>query len=219
MGEIRNPSDPESYELDPKRLDKSSSSPLRLKFRVQQSTFALSAVATSCRYSAASIFNENLCADNLSHLSIEDGLLQDAKTSVDQDQLPGWDAILWKGRLYVSVTAQQLSAGSKEAFVDLLEYAEDVLECSHVIVCLGKPGQKIHIKNKSNNNNGNDNDNDNNDKTADIAINKSTMKKLQEDKDVRTAIRNFLFLGFQPLAPGHEFTPSDPNLVCFVYTI
>merc|ERR1712126_415495 len=47
-----------------------------------------------------------------------------------------WEAVLWKGRLYVSVTAKQLCGGSKEAFVMLLEYAEDVLGCSHVVVCL-----------------------------------------------------------------------------------
>lgn len=50
--------------------------------------------------------------------------------------LPGWDAVLWRGRLYVSVSAEQLCHGSKEAFVSLLEYAEDVLRCEHVIVCL-----------------------------------------------------------------------------------
>jgi len=38
------------------------------------------------------------------------------------------------------VTPQSWSNGSKEAFVSLLEYAEDVLEVSHVVVCLaGKP--------------------------------------------------------------------------------
>ncbi len=55
-----------------------------------------------------------------------------------QPSLPGWDAVLWRGRLYVSVSADQLCHGSKEAFVSLLEYAEDVLRCEHVIVCLVK---------------------------------------------------------------------------------
>jgi len=92
----------------------------------------------------------------------------------------GWDAVLWKGRLYVLVEAAQMTdSGSKEAFVALLEYAEEVLEASHVIVCIEK--------------------------------NQSTATKM--------AIRNFLFLGFQPLAPGHEFLPKNPNLVCFLYTI
>merc|ERR1712110_298358 len=35
----------------------------------------------------------------------------------------GWDAVLWRQRLYVSVTPAALSNGSKEAFVSLLEYA------------------------------------------------------------------------------------------------
>lgn len=37
--------------------------------------------------------------------------------------------------------------------------------------------------------------------------------------DNKNVIRNFLFLGFQPIAPGHEFLPSNPNVVCFLYTI
>jgi len=43
------------------------------------------------------------------------------------------------------------------------------------------------------------------------------LDKLQHDN--KNVIRNFLFLGFQPLAPGHEFQPSNPNVVCFLYTI
>lgn len=143
MGEIRNPSDPASYGLDPKAAT------LRLKFRVQRTD--VSPIATGNR-------------------DASDGALA------------GWDAVLWRGRLYVSVTANTLCNGSKEAFVSLLEYAEDVLECTHVIVCLGKTGTAVN------------------------------------DKETKMAIRNFLFLGFQPLAPGHEFMPSNPNLVCFVYT-
>ena len=73
------------------------------------------------------------------------------------------------------VSTEQLCNGSKEAFVSLLEYAEDVLHCEHVIICLDK--------NSTN------------------------------PRDTKMAIRNFLFLGFTPLAPGHEFVPSNPNLV------
>lgn len=43
------------------------------------------------------------------------------------------------------------------------------------------------------------------------------LDKLHHDN--KNVIRNFLFLGFQPLAPGHEFQPSNPNVVCFLYTI
>lgn len=35
----------------------------------------------------------------------------------------------------------------------------------------------------------------------------------------KNVIRNFLFLGFAPISPGHEFFPANPNVVCFLYTI
>jgi len=43
------------------------------------------------------------------------------------------------------------------------------------------------------------------------------LDKLHHDN--KNVIRNFLFLGFQPLAPGHEYHPSNPNVVCFLYSI
>ena len=93
----------------------------------------------------------------------------------------GWDAVLWQGRLYIHVGPTQMTdGGSKEAFVSLLEYAEEVLECSHVIICIDKQ---------------------------------------QFNNATKMAIRNFLFLGLQPLTPGHEYLPSNPNVVCFLYTI
>ncbi|TRY63323.1 hypothetical protein TCAL_02596 [Tigriopus californicus] len=93
--------------------------------------------------------------------------------------IPPWDAILWQGRLYVNMTAQQLSEGSKEAFVSMLEYAEETLKCSDVIICLS--GGNV----------------------------------------AKSMIKNFLFLGFQPLTPGHELLPPmmNDNMVCFVYNI
>ena len=82
--------------------------------------------------------------------------------------------------------------------------AEDVLGCSHVVVCLGKPNStkgSPYINNEN------------------INTQNLNTTNLEFDKESKMAIRNFLFLGFQPLAPGHEFNPSNPNLVCFVYTI
>jgi len=36
----------------------------------------------------------------------------------------------------------------------------------------------------------------------------------------KNVIRNFLFLGFEPITAGHEFFPAAlPNVVCFVYNI
>ena len=89
----------------------------------------------------------------------------------------------FQGRLYVLVDVSQMNyTGSKEAFVSLLEYAEEqtakeVLECSDVIVCFQKC----------------------------------------QSSNTKTAIRNFLFLGFQPLAPGHEYLPTNPNLVNTIF--
>jgi hypothetical protein len=173
VGEIRNPSDPASYGLDPKKAT------LKLRFRVQKNYAPIAATKTINK--------------KFSNIEAED---ENGNTM--------WEAVLWKGRLYVSVTAKQLNRGSKEAFVMLLEYAEDVLGCSHVIVCLGKPNPSKGCSGNMNYTNMNNNK---------IANN------IEYEKESKMAIRNFLFLGFQPLAPGHEFNPSNPNLVCFVYTI
>jgi len=183
VGEIRNPSDPASYGLDPKKAT------LRLKFRVHN---------TYAPPTAAAKNNNTMNNKKINNIEAQ-----------DENGNLIWEAVLWKGRLYVSVTAKQLSGGSKEAFIMLLEYAEDVLGCSHVIVCLGKPNlspkgcANLNYHNNTNLTNGNN----------------LNITNAEFDKESKMAIRNFLFLGFQPLAPGHEFNPSNPNLASFVYTI
>jgi len=57
-------------------------------------------------------------------------------TATSKEAVPPWEAVLWRGRLYALVGERQLCEGSRRAFVDLLEYAEDELGCSHVVVCL-----------------------------------------------------------------------------------
>lgn len=156
VGKKRNPSDPASQGLDLKTAT------LRIHFRV----------STSPNY--ISLKTE----DDEDSRSDSGSTHEDSATGLE---LPGWEAVLWRGRLYISVSTEQLCNGSKEAFVSLLEYAEDVLHCEHVIICLDK--------------------------------------NTTNPRDTKMAIRNFMFLGFQPLAPGHEFVPSNPNLVCFVYSI
>ena len=91
VGESRNPSDPASYGLDPKKAT------LRLKFRVQNNYAPIAAAK-----------NMNKKFHNIEW--------------EDENGNTMWEAVLWKGRLYVSVTAKQLCGGSKEAFVMLLEY-------------------------------------------------------------------------------------------------
>lgn len=46
-----------------------------------------------------------------------------------------WETLLIGRKLYVEVPNGILPDGSKESFVTLLEYAEEVLKVSHVIVC------------------------------------------------------------------------------------
>ena len=49
-----------------------------------------------------------------------------------------WETCLLDGKLFVEIPNGMLPQGSKESFVTLLEYAEEQLRCSHVIVCFKK---------------------------------------------------------------------------------
>lgn len=49
-----------------------------------------------------------------------------------------WETMLVGERLFVEIPGGILPAGSKESFVTLLEYAEEVLKVSFVIVCFKK---------------------------------------------------------------------------------
>ncbi|XP_070546436.1 ornithine decarboxylase antizyme 1-like [Ptychodera flava] len=49
-----------------------------------------------------------------------------------------WDAVLWQHKLVVELPKGNIPEGSRDSFVALLEYAEEELQCSHVIVCFDK---------------------------------------------------------------------------------
>lgn len=49
-----------------------------------------------------------------------------------------WETLLVGRKLIVEIPSIILPEGSKESFVTLLEYAEEALRCSHVIVCFKK---------------------------------------------------------------------------------
>lgn len=49
-----------------------------------------------------------------------------------------WETLLVDRKLFIEIPTGILPEGSKESFVTLLEYAEDELECSHVVVCFKK---------------------------------------------------------------------------------
>lgn len=49
-----------------------------------------------------------------------------------------WETLLVGKKLFVEIPSGILPEGSKESFVTLLEYAEEALHCSHVVVCFSK---------------------------------------------------------------------------------
>ncbi|ESO89714.1 hypothetical protein LOTGIDRAFT_124535 [Lottia gigantea] len=49
-----------------------------------------------------------------------------------------WETILIDGKLYVELPGGILPEGSKESLITLLEYAEEKLNCTHVILCFKK---------------------------------------------------------------------------------
>lgn len=65
---------------------------------------------------------------------------QGASTLVFSIQITENISILWEThlidrKLFIEIPKGRLPEGSKESFVTLLEYAEEVLQCSHVVVC------------------------------------------------------------------------------------
>ncbi|KAK9503480.1 hypothetical protein O3M35_010026 [Rhynocoris fuscipes] len=52
-----------------------------------------------------------------------------------------WDTVLIDRRLYIQIRPSLLPDGSKEAFITLLEYAEEVLKCTDIIVWFKKDCQ------------------------------------------------------------------------------
>lgn len=55
-----------------------------------------------------------------------------------------WEGALWRGNLYLEVPSRLVQTGSKEGFVALLEYAEEELLCSHVVLALAKDRADRH---------------------------------------------------------------------------
>lgn len=148
VGELRNPSDPASQGLKPKQDQ------LLKKTKKSQEEEE----GNGGDGNAIPATNKRL------HFSVS---LSGARSV----SVPSWDAVLWRGRLYVEASAGALSAGSRRAFVSMLEHAEEELGCDHVVVIVDKENA-----------------------TPDV-------------------VRNFLFLGFQALPPGHEFLPDKQNVV------
>jgi len=58
--------------------------------------------------------------------------------SLTSQTLLKWDTVLQDNNLYIEVPNGLLPDASKDAFVALLEYAEEVLQCNHAVVCFMK---------------------------------------------------------------------------------
>lgn len=63
-----------------------------------------------------------------------DGGAQPLRLTFRTARGPPWDAALRAGTLYVALPEHGLPEGSREAFVALLEAAEERLKCRHVVV-------------------------------------------------------------------------------------
>ncbi|XP_014230882.1 ornithine decarboxylase antizyme 1, partial [Trichogramma pretiosum] len=83
-----------------------------------------------------------------SHIVQEDELLKALKTNeslrltfnlqLTESTSVEWETVVWRGCMYIRVPSCLLPEGSKEGFVSLLEYAEETLHCTNIVLCLRK---------------------------------------------------------------------------------
>lgn len=76
--------------------------------------------------------------DEVTNQSEDEAVVLVFNFQLTDSKVTQWNSVLWKRRLYVQVPDSGMTDGSKEAFLTLLEFAEDELQCSHVIVCFSK---------------------------------------------------------------------------------
>ncbi|XP_067143053.1 ornithine decarboxylase antizyme 1-like [Centruroides vittatus] len=70
--------------------------------------------------------------------SNQDAVLLTFQFQLSEHTVVKWDTILWQNKLYIQLPNGFMPDGSKEAFVTLLEFSEEQLQCNHVIVCFSK---------------------------------------------------------------------------------
>jgi len=86
-----------------------------------------------------SVLNEIPLTDNeLNKIRAEDAVTIVFKMQLTENMEVQWETVYWGRKLYIHVPCGILPEGSKEGFVSLLEYAEEALKCSHVVVCFKK---------------------------------------------------------------------------------
>lgn len=74
----------------------------------------------------------------LKALKINESLSLTFNLQLTESTSAEWETIVWQGCLYIRVPNCLLPEGSKEGFVSLLEYAEETLHCTNIVVCLRK---------------------------------------------------------------------------------
>lgn len=121
-----------------------------------------------------------------------------------------WETVAWRRCLYIRVPSCLLPEGSKEGFVSLLEYAEETLRCTNIIVCLRK---------------------DRSDRgtcrlpffgtNEEFCVEKDSPAKSFCCYGLAMLVRTFMFLGFTVLPPTHALVPpgSDAGNLYMLYAI
>lgn len=76
--------------------------------------------------------------DELTGESNQTAFLLSFQFHLSEHTVVKWGTVLWQNKLYVQLPDGLMPDGSKEAFVTLLEFAEEDLKCNNVIVCFSK---------------------------------------------------------------------------------
>lgn len=76
--------------------------------------------------------------NNVPKLSLDEPVPFTFRCYLTENQIISWDAVFWSGNLYIHLPNNMVMEGSKEAFIELLEYAEEELVCNNVVICFKK---------------------------------------------------------------------------------
>lgn len=79
------------------------------------------------------VLNNNQGSTNVHNLELLDFILKDGEHMVTS-----WKAVKYLNHLYIKIPDGILPAGSRECFVSLLEYAEEVLKVDSMFLCISK---------------------------------------------------------------------------------
>ena len=121
-----------------------------------------------------------------------------------------WETLIWRKCLYIRVPSCLLPEGSKEGFVSLLEYAEETLHCTNVVVCLRKDRSDRGTCQFSFFEFDESHSSDQSDCSKSLCCYRLAM-----------LVRTFMFLGFSVLPPNHALVPpgSDAGNLYMLYAV